>query len=142
MEHVNKEPVLCYVDKPWAYFTTRALERQEGDDWDDVPYEHNAEPPYEYRGMPREEPWEIVKVAWDGPYDTPADLYGLNSPWSVDAINEGCIAWLIPQSWNDNPGAKPIPAGTTLREFVRMMEEAGGTVYLQKEKTDGTSSQP
>ena len=37
--------VLCYVDAPWAYFTTRRLSEQWGDDWDDAPYEHNAGTP-------------------------------------------------------------------------------------------------
>lgn len=25
---------LCYIDAPWAYFTTARLEQQMGDDWD------------------------------------------------------------------------------------------------------------
>jgi len=37
---------LCYVDLPWVYFTTQDLDKQWGDDWDDAPYEHNAEEPY------------------------------------------------------------------------------------------------
>ncbi len=40
------DPVLCYVDEPWAYFTPAALTDQWGDDWNDTPYEHNAEEPY------------------------------------------------------------------------------------------------
>lgn len=43
---MNTEPVLCYISKPWAYFTTQKLEDQWGDDWDDAPYEHNAGEPY------------------------------------------------------------------------------------------------
>lgn len=41
------EPVLCYVRSPWAYFTTRPLFEQWGDDWNDAPYEHNAGEPYD-----------------------------------------------------------------------------------------------
>ena len=41
-----KEPILCYVKGPWAYFTTQPLKKQWGDDWDDAPYEHNAGEPY------------------------------------------------------------------------------------------------
>ena len=38
--------VLCYVYGPWAYFTSRPLSEQWGDDWNDAPYEHNAGEPY------------------------------------------------------------------------------------------------
>ena len=38
---------LCYVKGSFAWFTTHDPEQQTGDDWDDAPYEHNAEPPYE-----------------------------------------------------------------------------------------------
>ena len=44
---MNKDPILCYVDEPWAYFTTQDLDKQWGDDWNDAPYEHNAGTPYE-----------------------------------------------------------------------------------------------
>jgi hypothetical protein len=40
------EPILCYVSENFAWFTTRSLEEQWGDDWDDAPYEHNAGEPY------------------------------------------------------------------------------------------------
>lgn len=33
---------LCYVDDGFAYFTTKPLTEQWGDDWNDAPYEHNA----------------------------------------------------------------------------------------------------
>lgn len=42
----TKEPILCYIDGPWAYFTTQNLHKQWGDDWDDRPYECNAGSPY------------------------------------------------------------------------------------------------
>ena len=37
---------LCYVAGNFAYFTTKPLSEQWGDDWDDAPYEHNAGTPY------------------------------------------------------------------------------------------------
>ncbi|OGN14800.1 MAG: hypothetical protein A3J47_00270 [Candidatus Yanofskybacteria bacterium RIFCSPHIGHO2_02_FULL_43_22] len=40
------EPVLCFVEGNTAYFTTQELSKQWGDDWNDAPYEHNAERPY------------------------------------------------------------------------------------------------
>ena len=42
---IDKEPVLCYIDQhKRAYFTTQALSKQWGDDWNDAPYEQNASP--------------------------------------------------------------------------------------------------
>ena len=126
-----KEPVLCYVDEPWAFFTTQELSKQWGDDWDHSPYEHNAEEPYGpcWHNEPtrRNDPnakrgwkpgtetpldvgelcrckscirdwnkdgtpkWEIVKVAYDGPFITPGGRC-TNSNWSVQQINAGGIA--------------------------------------------------
>lgn len=124
-------PVLCYVDGPWAYFTTRKLSEQWGDDWNDAPYEHNAGTPYDYSEHDRKEghaPWEIIKVAWDGDFEPPSEGH-YNSPWSVEQINAGAVAWLRTSRWRTG---KPviIPAGTTLERFCEMMREGGGTVYL------------
>ena len=122
-------PRLCYVEESWAFFTTQPVADQWGDDWNDVPYEHNAERPYEWR--PHSEPkakWEIRKVAWEGPFETPADVAGCNSGYSVEMINRGCVAWLAPSRWADNP-APPIHAGATLEEFCSAVVAAGGTIY-------------
>src|SRR5687767_4237066 len=62
---------ICYADGRWAHFTTQELSQQWGDDWDDAPYEHNAGWPYEPRRP--EDAWTLVRVAWDGPYDVPAE---------------------------------------------------------------------
>ena len=122
------EPILCYVEGNWAYFTTQELSKQWGDDWDDAPYEHNAGTPYEYDGEEDAHPWEIVKVAWDGPFETP-DYNHLNSPWSVEQINAGAVAWLVARY------ADPmvvIPAGVTLSEFTKRVLSAGGSVYAKE----------
>lgn len=42
----ENDPILCYVEGNFAYFTSKPLEETSGDDWDDAPYEHNAEPPF------------------------------------------------------------------------------------------------
>jgi hypothetical protein len=112
---------LCYVDLPWCYFTTQELGKQWGDDWNDAPYEHNAGPPYTGDG------WEIRKVAIDAELSTPRDGY-TNSPFSVEQINGGAIAWLYAPSWADNPNIN-IHAGTTLPEFRKQIALAGGKVY-------------
>ena len=73
------------------------------------------------------ERYEIVKVAFDGPFDQPCEPH-LNSPFSVEQINAGAVAWLRSPSYAEDPVA--IPAGTTLDEFIRIVTSAGGTVYL------------
>lgn len=116
---------LCYVDGNFAYFTTQPLEKQWGDDWNDAPYEHNAGAPY---GPIREdEDWEIFKVAFDGDFETPADIAGHNSNYSVEMINKGAIAWLT-QRWSETKVS--INAGATIHQFISLIEIGGGTVYL------------
>lgn len=123
---MSKKFVLCYVEGCWAYFTSQKLKDQWGDDWDDRPYEHNAGSPYEDHNNPPA--WKILKVAWDGDFETPCETY-LNSPYSVQEINAGVIAWLRPVSQNEG---FPILAGTSLKEFERLIVKSGGSVY----KTD------
>lgn len=73
------EPILCYVDGKFAFFTTQSLEDQKGDDWNDRPWHSNAGDPY----FPREgDNWQIVQIAFD------ADARTLGSG-SVDDINAG-----------------------------------------------------
>ena len=125
---------LCYIDRNFAYFTTQELSKQWGDDWNDAPYEHNASEPYgpimdsDYNedGTPK---WEIYKVAYD--YcgaETPAELAGSNSRYSVEAINNKLIPWLT--KYPD----KKLYAGASVEEFITFIEECGGTVYLPKSK--------
>jgi hypothetical protein len=131
------EEVFCYVDGNWAYFTTQPLSEQWGDDWDDVPYEHNAGTPYEYSLHDRSAgvvvPWEIVKVAWDGEFETPASGH-LNSPWSVAQINAGASPWLCTSPFASSKAFVAISAGTTLSRFCELIRQGGGKVYVEKEE--------
>jgi hypothetical protein len=158
---MSSEPVLCYIEGCWAYFTTQPLDKQWGDDWDDAPYEHNAGTPYEWHefdglgcvclgnGGPRyygptgcseeghepvqpRERWTITRVAFDDVMDTPREGV-LNSSWSVQQINRGDVAWLRPCRWEENEAAQPIMAGTTLSEFKRLLALCGGKVYVAEE---------
>ena len=130
MEEYDWAASLCYVDESWAFFTSQALDKQWGDDWNDAPYEHNAGTPYESR-EDEEEQWVVFRVAWKGSFSTPASTYG-NSPYSVEMINAGAVAWLTSESWADNKdkGIVCIPAGATLREFKDKLESKGGIVFL------------
>ena len=135
-----KDYRLCYVcpRNGFAYFTSIPLSRQWGDDWDDAPYEHNAGDPYDFhypkKGDKERIGHNLIKVAWDADYSTPRENH-VNSPWSVQAINSGAVAWLIPNRWNrdDEEAPRPIQAGVTLIEFVKIIESAGGSAYLTRD---------
>lgn len=122
---------LCYVSENWAYFTSQDLDKQWGDDWDDAPYEHNADPPYEFGAHDAAAgklPWLITKVAFDGQLSRPCDGY-LNSCWTVQQINAGGIAWL--RGTCEITGLPVvIPAGCSLGDFCALVQQCGGTVYL------------
>jgi hypothetical protein len=115
---------LCYVDGPWAWFTTRdPFTDQWGDDWDDSPYQDNAGDPYEWaehRGVPR---YELLKVAYDGNLWTPADL---DVEASVKGINANLEPWLRSR-WVEPQVC--IHPGDSFDEFVKLVELATGSVY-------------
>jgi hypothetical protein len=115
------EPILCYIKDCWAFFTTKPLSEQWGDDWNDAPYEHNAGTPYQ------DTPGQITKLAWEANLDQPCDGHR-NSPWSVEQINAGAVAWLRSPSY---VGRRKIviPAGTPLSQFKSLINKAGGCVY-------------
>ena len=129
---------LCFIDetKNCAYFTEKEVTEQYGDDWNDVPYEHNAEPPYEYdyndanyyaeNGEYRK--IKIAKVFFELPhfYSVPCTGH-TNSPFSVETINKGVVAWL----WTDN---FKLFAGTTLNNFIKTIQDNDGKIYLELEK--------
>jgi len=126
MPAAEPEPVLCYVDRPWAYFTTQALAEQWGDDWNDAPYQHNAGRPYEAYGD-KAGAWRIVRVAFEAgcEMECPADR---SARYSVEEINGRLAPWLSPVSVKHR---MHIWAGTPLSEFVRLIRETGGQVYTE-----------
>ena len=114
---------LCYVSGNTMYFTDN-FENQTGDDWDDAPYEHNAGEPYEwvdewsaesnkYRGHIR-----MIAFMTDRWLEYPYDGYG-NSPFSVDDINAGAIAWIRVHK------GKPLKAGATIDEAIEWLKGIG-----------------
>jgi len=123
-----KDPTLCYVRNNWAYFTFKSLDEQWGDDWNDAPYECNAGDPY------WDEEGDIVKVAYDGEFETPDHNYR-NSPYSVERINKGVVAWLDNTSCMSGKELKEkgmvIMAGTTLPDFIKKIKQGGGNVYAK-----------
>lgn len=143
------EPVLCYAEEGWAWFTTKPLMDQWGDDWNDAPYEHNAGRPYapcwhredggecdcdickrdwHADGTPK---WRVIRVGWTGDLVLPAHDH-MNSPWSVEDINAHAVPWLACPPWCDH-GVR-IYAGATLEEFVGLVQRASGAVYFSAEE--------
>lgn len=131
-----REPILCYLEAPWAWFTTANLTDVHGDDWDDAPYEHNAGAPYEwceYMAETGVERYKVVAVAFEGGpmyWREPCDGH-LNSPFSVEQINEGAAPWLASYD-----GSIKVNAGTPLSAFKRVIKDNGGRVWVE-EGADG-----
>lgn len=121
-----REPVLCYVEGSWAYFTTQDLEKQWGDDWNDAPYDCNAGSPYAPYG--KDEHWEITRVAFDVNLDAPCEGV-LNCRWSVEDINAGKVPWLRSPDYAKE--SVRIMAGTPLLAFIEVVQQNGGRVYME-----------
>ncbi len=126
---MSKRFKLCYVDDNILYFTDNYA-NQWGDDWNDAPYEYNAEPPYDRKDYTEyDDEWcinhgcgNIKMIAFDH-YDgwyikEPKDGH-CNSPYSVDAINAGAAPWL----WNEKAGA--LPGGATMKAAKEWLRKAG-----------------
>ena len=122
---------LCYVDpdEPKAYFTSN-WEQQWGDDWNDRPYEHNAGSPYNsYFKDGKEIPIKLKVLYFDFPYsyyETPCSHVD-NSRYSVEDINNHRVPWITIDGHY-------IFAGTSYSNFIKQIEELGGTIYTPKRK--------
>lgn len=125
----NKKFELCYVDGNKAYFTND-WKHQWGDDWDDVPYEYNAERPYEHYYIEwKEYPIELKELFFEFPEEwvkLPCDTH-LNSPYSVEMINKGAIAWIVGNNFI-------IPAKTEYEDFIKIVQSNKGIVYVPLSK--------
>ena len=123
---------LCYVDFPWAYFTTAPLSEQWGDDWNDAPYEHNAGEPYEFHDHDAKtgrKEWHVCKLAFDGDIETPGGVT-LNSQWSVQQINAGDSPWLLGGYWSKDE-TEGLHAGASVQEFTEFVWRHGGRIYSE-----------
>lgn len=110
-----------------AYFTPIDLKDQWGDDWDDAPYEYNAEEPYDdyWDGNDAKHEINIYVVHFTVPKGektllTPRDFcvgnYG--SSVSVSQINSGMVAWLYARESYKTCDGFAIQSGTTIDAFV------------------------
>lgn len=108
-----------------AYFTSKKLEEQWGDDWNDAPYEHNAGNPYaDGKGI-------MYQVCVVSSLVQPKHSF-LNSPYFVEQINQKKIPWL-----RSAEGSKPkveIWAGTPLAEFRLLIKKVDGEILEEQQK--------
>lgn len=122
---MNKK--LCYIEDNFAYFTSD-FDNQWGDDWNDVPYEHNA-------GFPYDRESEIEVIAFMSNLSTPAERAGINSPYSVKDINNQLTPWLEGKVYSKDElldGSKiSIFAGISMEDFISILKETGGRVFLE-----------
>jgi len=129
---MNDQAQLCYVELPFVWFTMNLCE-QSGDDWNDVPFEYNAEPPSLRRGQD----WEIFRVAiFANPYNyellTPDSGY-YGGPWSVDDINAGATPWLrLTDLHCQHLTMASLMAGTTYAEFKEFAARYGLFIWLDE----------
>lgn len=130
-----KQYRLCYIDGNKAWFTDN-FDRQWGDDWDDRPYQCNAEEPYDswreeiphkppiYEKEYKEHPINLKTLYFetnDWSEKKPCDM----GSFSVKDINKGAVAWIHTENYN-------IVAGTSMEEFIKVIEEHGGKIYLER----------
>lgn len=115
---------LCYVQHNILYFTDN-FEKQWGDDWDDAPYQHNAEEPYEYADdWPEYMNEHRGHIRYIGYVPISCDLqeaYWHHQDISVEAINKGTVPWLT-NGWNEKQG---LYAGATIDETAEWLKRAG-----------------
>lgn len=115
-----------------AYFTPIELKDQWGDDWDDSPYEYNAEEPYDdYCDNEGQHEINIYVVHFTVPKEvdetllTPRDFcvgrYG--SCVSVSQINSGMVAWMYARESYKACDGFAIQAGITIYEFVKKINK-------------------
>ena len=124
----------------YLYFTND-LEKQWGDDWDDAPYEYNAETPYDHDTDIIVIPicltyFRLNDIEDDKEFDNypnyskcdikfPKDWGGINSPFCIDDINGGAVAWIYATLSSNRNVIKHIAvhAGENPETVVKKIDE-------------------
>jgi len=123
------------------YFTSTDLKKQWGDDWDDAPYEHNAEIPYDDDGNEETEILAIsVPQTDERIMQLPRDIFycGGNSPLCVAQINSGLCAWIyISESGKSCDGVSAM-AGESPFEVLAKLVKAKALSLQKQNETNGT----
>lgn len=131
---MKKQYKLCYVEGQKAWFTDN-FEKQWGDDWNDKPYECNAGEPYDSWSELIEDNKDVLKRKYKHHPIELKTLYFETHDWaeqkpcdmgrfSVEDINKGTVAWVHTDKFN-------ILAGTEMEEFIKIIKENGGKIYME-----------
>lgn len=125
-----KDLKLCYVKGNWAWFTSCSLNDQSGDGWSESPYEYSSMPPYDVHKTfdGKQKKHKIVKVAFESDYEEPC-CDALRTKLSVVMINKGKIPWLKTSPYSSIE-LKPIKAGISLEDFIKIIRTSGGDVFV------------
>lgn len=129
---MEEEYQLCYVKGQKAFFTSN-FKKQWGDDWNDRPYECNSDEPYDSWSELIEDNENVLKRKWKDHPIYIETLYFETNDWNerkpcdvgrfnVEEINKGAVAWVITDKYCIN-------AGITMKEFIKIIIENGGSVW-------------
>ena len=111
------------------------LKSNGGDDWDDIPYECNAGDPYDHWSELIEDNENKLKRKYKHHEIKHKVLYFETNDWSertpnnysVKDINKGKVAWLSTDKFN-------IYAKITYEEFIKIIEENDGIIYIPRKE--------
>jgi hypothetical protein len=136
----------------YLYFTDN-MEEQWGDDWNDAPYEHNAETPYDDDTNIIRIPvkLELCRFLNGDDYDKmckkfpnyrncdikfPCDYgYGGNSYFSVDMINNQAVAWIfVYEQHHKIENSIAIHGGDTIETVLSKLERIDTLLLKEPQK--------
>lgn len=102
----------------YAYFTPKLLSEQTGDGWDCAPYTKYAE-------LPDDSDTDIIGIGFavhSYSYSLPCNWGYDGTPFSVDDINSGAVAWIYDRN-ADLKKSVAIYAGVNPTEFFEKLKE-------------------
>lgn len=127
-----------------VYFTTGDITKEWGDDWDDAPWEHNAGHPYENQ----KDALYFELCVENGDYTNfyTCNYQHGNSPWSVEKINKGAVAWAHIEEWSPDSRSYSFTyyfkAGESLEKFLQVCNRSGIRVWVRQPDQKVQGEQP
>ena len=129
----NKDLKLCFVESlGWdiaaLYYSNKDAKDVWGDDWNDRPYEHNAGEPYMNDG----DTFEKIIIDVGSQMQLPEDGY-LNSPYSVEDINSGAIAWI---RIIEGKHSYSLAANSTIEDLYRLAKSGDVDISIYRKDVE------
>lgn len=139
---------LCLIKDGIAWFSTQAPTIQNGEGWRAGRISDNAEVPYYPSSYDKDTPSRRIEWNEDGtprfkvlavPFSLGCNYakdqlwFLLNDPlMSVEHVNKGKVPWLSLRSNQSDFVTIEVYAGTSLPDFVSVIETSGGIVYIPR----------